>query len=157
MHVPKAPQDFRVPHVPKAPHDFRVAPDPKVYQAPKVCEGFTAPPHSTGFPKELVLAAQPARELLNTKGISGKGKGHGSDASTKHAGWRDAMLRDLHSMTAKNAEEKPWPIRKGPAPGLKSRGGTPPGHTTKDIYKPFNDGNASRLFGDGRFPQICPK
>ena len=36
------------------------------------------------------------------------------------------MLRDLHSMTAKNAEEKPWSIRKGPAPGLKHRGGTPP-------------------------------
>ena len=132
---PKVARGHNIPRVPKVPLDPKahqvpkVYQDPKVSQDPKVCNSFTVPHHPTGFPKEPALTASPARELLNSKGGSGKGKGYGgtgSDASSKHAGWRDAMLRDLHSMTAKNAEEKPWSIRKGPAPGLKYRGGTPP-------------------------------
>ena len=126
---PKVARGHNVLRVPKVPLDPKAHQDPKVFQDPKVCDSFTVPHHSTGFPKEPALTASPARELLNSKGGPGKGKGYGgtgSDASSKHAGWRDAMLRDLHSMTAKNAEEKPWSIRKGPAPGLKYRGGTPP-------------------------------
>ena len=140
----------KVPLDPKAHQVPKVYQDPKVSQDPKVCNSFTVPHHSTGFPKEPALTASPARELLNSKGGSGKGKGYGgtgSDASSKHAGWRDAMLRDLHSMIAKNAEEKPWSIRKGPAPGLKYRGGTPPAPPqwtyNKGDLQAFNAGNAS--------------
>ena len=45
-----------------------------------------------------------------------------SQSTGVHGKWRDDMLKKL----TENTEPKPWNISKGPAPGVKYRGGTPP-------------------------------
>ena len=80
------------------------------------------------FPKEPGATRQP-KGLFEQRGqpSGGKGKGPASDQpSTKNAAWRDSMLKDLHSIVSKDKEEKPWSFAKGPQPGIKYRGGTPP-------------------------------
>ena len=66
------------------------------------------------------------------RGIGG-GKGSGKpDAGSDQAGssksnvWRDQMLKNMHDVHQKSQQEKPWDISKGPAPGIKYRGGAPP-------------------------------
>ena len=66
------------------------------------------------------------------KSKAGKGKGDGTleagsdHGSSKNAGWRDEMLKSMHGIHNKSQQEKPWDITKGPGPGLKYRGGSPP-------------------------------
>ena len=75
------------------------------------------------------------------KSKAGKGKGDGmlkagSDhGSSKNAGWRDEMLKSMHGIHNKSQQEKPWDITKGPAPGLKYRGGSPPSPPAWDAQK----------------------
>ena len=75
------------------------------------------------------------------KSKAGKGKGDGTleagsdHGSSKNAGWRDEMLKSMHGVHNKSQQEKPWDITKGPAPGLKYRGGSPPSPPAWDAQK----------------------
>lgn len=102
------------------------------------------------------------------KSKAGKGKGDGTlkagsdHGSSKNAGWRDEMLKSMHGIHNKSQQEKPWDITKGPAPGLKYRGGSPPLPPAWDAQKgdlqAFSAGRGSLLFcGAARFEAICPR
>ena len=58
----------------------------------------------------------------NSLNAPAAGSRDGSQSTGIHGKWRDQMLKRL----TENTEPKPWDISKGPSPGVKYRGGTPP-------------------------------
>ena len=108
---PSVPPDPKVSPSPQEPRPSALPVPPKEYQSPKV----PVRPKESG----LAIARHPHEHH--------RGPAGSDEASSKNAAWRDAMLRDLHGLAGKKEkDEKPWSIRKGPEPGLKYRGGTPP-------------------------------
>ena len=48
-----------------------------------------------------------------------------NDKNSGHSDWRDEMLKGLNNAVNKE-KDKDWSLRKGPSPGIKYRGGSPP-------------------------------
>ena len=105
-----------------------VSHDAKVCHSPQV----QRPSKEPVRPKEPGTTGNVPASPFDNRGLHGKGFGlgksnAGSDQpSTKNAAWRDSMLKDLHSLVSKDKEPKEWSPAKGPQPGVKFRGGTPP-------------------------------